>query len=118
MKTLILSDEVYGIVRAALATNQRGREALEILDAGPPPLPSDRELVMLSRQKAEAPLAFQRARAYRDAGRQAAEDTRLALNDLIVHAYDAGVSPRVLSRWSGLKEARLFEIINSARAAA
>jgi hypothetical protein len=37
----------------------------------------------------------------------------VALNDLILHAYDAGVSPRVLAGWVGLKETRIFEIVGA-----
>src|SRR4051812_43456139 len=103
MKTLIVSDETWAQMETVLQQTERGQELHEHLLQGPPPVPSDRELVALSRAKADAPLAFQRAKEYRDAGRQAAEDTRLALNDLIVHAYRAGVSPRVLSKWVELK---------------
>lgn len=118
MKTLIVSDQTWAQMEAALEASAAGRAALDALHAGPPPVPSDRDLVALSRQKADAPLAFQRAKEYRDAGRQAAEDTRLALNDLVVHAYEAGVSPRVLSKWVDLKESRIYEIITASRAAA
>jgi hypothetical protein len=112
MRTLILAEHTFNLLEQALSKTPLGRELLEGF-ASDVELPTDRELVALSRAKGPAPDAFVKAREHRDAGRQAAIDTRVALNDLILHAYDAGVSPRVLAGWVGLKETRIFEIVGA-----
>lgn len=112
MKTLILSDETWSEIERVLKGSERGRKVLGGFDrTAHSQMPDDRELIRLARTKADAPEAFTRARDARDAGRQAAEDTRLVLNDLIRHAYHVGVGPSILSRWAGLKPARIHEII-------
>lgn len=111
MKTLILTDETFDQMERALTETARGRSVLAAFD-NPPELPSDRELVALSRDAdAEPPEAIARARDARVAGIQAAEDTRLAMNDLLLHCHGAGVRPVVLSRWFGLKPTRVYEIL-------
>jgi hypothetical protein len=103
MKTLILSDENYAAILALPGVAAAlSREA--------PKLPSDRELVAMSRN-GKVPEAFVRAADYRDAGRQAAEDTRLALEDLIRSAHAAGVGPAALARWARLRPRRIYEVI-------
>lgn len=114
MKTLILTDEIWSELELSLESTDRGRRLLaELYET--PRLPSDRELVRLARQKDDAPEAFRRAREYRDAARQAGEDTRQVINDLIVHTHGAGVGARVLSEWTGLQESRIYEIVAAAR---
>lgn len=111
MKTLILSDETFEQMERALGESARGRAVLDAFDH-PPELPSDRELLALSRvPDAEPPEAVARARDARVAGIQAAEDTRLALNELLIHCYGAGVRQVVLARWFGLKATRVSEIL-------
>lgn len=115
MKTLILSDDAWAQMESALTETPAGEGVLARLEGPPPELPDSSELIRMARSKDETPDAFARAAAYRDAGRTAAEDTRLALNDLILSAHAVGVGPRVLSRWSGLQEARIYEIIAAAK---
>jgi hypothetical protein len=111
VNTLILTDEVFEKLIAALHETELGLEVVRAFSAKPK-LPPDRELVALSREPdAEPPEAVARARDARVAGIQAAEDTRLALNELLLHCYGAGVRPVVLSRWFGLKPTRVYEIL-------
>jgi hypothetical protein len=117
-KTLILAEDMWAQMEQALEGSERGRAVLAALAQGPPPLPTQRELIRLHRTKAPPPEAFRRAAEYRDAARQAGEDTRDAMSELILRAFDAGVGPRTLSRWSGLKESRIYEIVSPARATA
>lgn len=114
MKTLLLTDEVWSEIELTLEASDRGRRVLKVLHSAPR-LPSDHELVRLARLKADPPEAFARAAAFRDAARVAGEDTRETMNDLILRAHKAGVGPRMLSRWSGLQESRIFEILAEAR---
>src|SRR4051794_41763717 len=104
MKTLLLTDEIWAELELSLEASDRGRRVLAQLYAEPR-LPSDRELVRLARQRADAPEAFERAREVRDAAPQAGEDTPLAMNDLILRAHAARVGPRGLSKWARLQEA-------------
>jgi urease accessory protein UreF len=114
VKTLILNDDTYARMIGALSQTDEGTSLLRAF-ATPPELPSDRELVALSREpEAEPPEAVARAAAARVAGIQAAEDTRLAMNELLLHCHGAGVRPVVLSRWFGLKPTRVYEILDSA----
>jgi hypothetical protein len=110
MKTVIMSDERWSEIRTALSLTTSGTMLLASLDKTPE-LPSDRELVALARSGGDPPEVFARAREYRDAGRQAAADTREALEAHVRHAYGAGVRPAVLARWFGLKPSRIHEIV-------
>jgi hypothetical protein len=118
MKTLILSDELFEKLEYALTGSARGRAVLEAMSEPLPALPSNEELILLARKKGDAPERIARVRAYRDAGLQASEDTRSELNDLVVECYRAGVGVRQLSRWSGLSEAWIYELVTPARASA
>ncbi len=118
MKTLILSEATWELMQHALQRSSTGLEVLDRLASEGPALPEPSELVRLARQKAEPPEAFARAVEARDAARQAGEDTRDVVTALIMQAHAAGVGPRMLSRWSGLKETRIYQIIEPARAGA
>jgi hypothetical protein len=111
VKTLILNDQTWQKMLDALVDTQLGLEVLSQLDAEPE-IPSDRELVAAARSD-ETPAIFVRRAAERDAARQAGADTRAALDDLIRHAHAAGVGPAVLSRWSGLRPRRVYEVLGS-----
>lgn len=111
MKTLILTDQTWMQMTGALVATDSGRAILARLDAEPA-IPSDRDLIAAARND-ETPHVFERRAAERDAGRQAAEDTRRVLEDLIRHAHAAGVGPTVLSRWSGLRPRRIYEILET-----
>ena len=117
MKTLILTDEAYKRLTDALTSSEAGWSVLREFERAPEAaLPSDRDLIRLARTNGESPAVFERARQYRDAGRQAATDTRLEMERLIRHAHGAGVGPSVLSRWFGLKPTRIWEIVSDDRA--
>jgi hypothetical protein len=60
------------------------------------------------------PVAFERAVAFRDAAREAADDTRQVVEDLIRHAHAAGVGPTVLARWAQIRPRRIYELTGSA----
>lgn len=109
MKTLILSDETFEKLIAALHDTELGLEVVRAFTATPE-MPSDRELVAAARN-GETPEIFKRRVAERDAAREAGADTRAALDDLIVHAHAAGVGPAVLSRWSALRPRRVYEVL-------
>ena len=102
MRTLILSEENYERLVSLPGV-------LELLAAPQPALPEPRELRAMARGD-QTPEAFARGVAYRDAGRQAAEDTRVALEALILQAYDAGVRPGALARWAGLRPRRIYDL--------
>jgi hypothetical protein len=113
MKTLILTEETWATMVLALDATPAGRDLLDRLGGSGPELPSDRELVRMARNGDDAPDAVALARAQRDAGIQAAADTRDAMREMIRHCYDAGVRPAVLMRWFGLKSSRLHEILKT-----
>jgi hypothetical protein len=94
----------------ALDATPVGRDLLDEFGT-PPELPSDRELVALARTGGDPPERVQLARQYRDAGRQAAIDTRESMEELLIHCYEAGVRVAVLARWFGLKPTRVYEIL-------
>lgn len=112
MKTLILTDSTWTTMVLALDATPAGRDLLDSFGKGPK-LPSDRELVRMARNGDDAPEAIALARAQRDAGIQAATDTRLAMEELIRHCHEAGIGPSVLMRWFGLKSSRMHEILKS-----
>jgi len=112
VKTLILTDQTWTTMQLALDATPAGRDLLDGLGRAPD-MPSDRELVRMARSGEPAPPAVVLARAQRDAGIQAAADTRAAMEDLIRHCHAAGVTPAVLMRWFGLKSSRMHEILKS-----
>ena len=112
MKTLILTDQSWTTMLLALDATPAGRDLVESWGKAPD-MPSDRELVRMARNGEEAPAAVKLARAQRDAGIQAATDTREAMEELIRHCHEAGVTPAVLMRWFGLKSSRMHEILRS-----
>jgi hypothetical protein len=116
MKTMILSDEVFEQMERALTQTAQGRTVLDQMAEPLPELPPVRELIGLARQKADPPERVRRMREYRDAGRQAATDTREAMTELIEQLYAAGVGGRQISRWTGVGEARVYEIVSPAQA--
>lgn len=114
MRTLILSDERFDALTAALAATPEGEAVLASFEAEPPKLPPPAALVALARERdSEPPPAIVLARAHRDAGRQAAADTREHANALLVRCYRAGVGPTTLSRWFGFRPRRVYEIIQA-----
>jgi hypothetical protein len=110
MKTLILSDDTYEKLIAALHETELGLDVVRAMTTKPE-LPEDRELIKLARSGGGPPDVIVRACAYRDAGRQAAMDTRERVEDLIRHTHEAGVGVRVLSRWFDLAHSRVSEIV-------
>jgi hypothetical protein len=111
MKTLILTDGTYEKLLAALRESDLGSELLATMTAPEVQLPEGRELVKLARSGGGPPEVIARACAYRDAGRQAAADTREQVEDLIRRTHEAGVGATVLSRWFDLTRSRVSEII-------
>jgi hypothetical protein len=103
MKTLILTDETYSKLVALPG-------ASDLLHREPTRLEPDRELVQMARG-GEVPLAFERAVAFRDAAREAADDTRRVVEDLILHAHAAGVGPAALARWAQIRPRRIYELM-------
>lgn len=103
MKTLILTDETYAQLVAL-----PGVAAL--LHREPERLESDRELVHMARTGL-VPQAFQRAVAFRDAAREAADDTRGVVENLILHAHAAGVGPTRLAEWAQIRPRRIYELM-------
>lgn len=114
MKTLILQDDVFERMLELLSRTAAGEDLIESFAASPE-LPSDRELVAMARDGSDPPEAIARSRAFRDAGRQAATDTRESMEKLMLHCHGAGVGPAVLMRWFGLNSARTYEILAKAR---
>jgi hypothetical protein len=106
MKTLILTDETYRQLVALPGAD-------DLLHREPTGLEPDRELVHMARSGA-VPVAFERAVAFRDAAREAADDTRQVVEDLIRHAHAAGVGPTVLARWAQIRPRRIYELTGSA----
>jgi hypothetical protein len=108
MKTFILTDETY----------TRLMEIPGVAELLAPPeaarLPPDRELVRMARER-ETPAAFERAVAFRDAGRSAADDTRQMLEALIMQAHAAGIGPTRLGEWAQLRPRRIYELISDGR---
>jgi hypothetical protein len=102
---LLLSDETWERVREALPADLYAE-----LFLADPELPADRDLRLMARA-GETPEAFIRARVLREAGIEAAAETRERVAELVRRAYDAGVGPSVLSRWCGLKPTRIHEIL-------
>jgi hypothetical protein len=111
MKTLVMTDERWAQLVLALDATPTGHTLLDEFGRAPE-LPSDRELVALARNGGDPPAAIALAKAYRDAGRQAATDTRLQLEELVKDAHAAGVGPAQLARWFGLKPTRVYEILD------
>lgn len=111
MKTLILQDDVFEDLMQVLGESERGEDLIRRFARGPA-MPSDRELVALAREKdSDPPEAIARARAFRDAGRQAAADTRERMEELLLYCHGAGVGPATLMRWFGLNSSRTYEIL-------
>jgi hypothetical protein len=114
VKTLILTDENFERLLDVLGESEAGADLIRAFSAKPQ-LPPDRELVALGRDKnTTPPEAVALARAYRDAGRQAAEDTRESMEELLLYCHGAGVRPVTLGQWFGLKMTRVYEIFSRA----
>lgn len=105
---LLLSDETWQRLTDVLS--DADDELLAQLTRAPE-RPSDRELVRMARAD-EMPEVFVQARALREAGIEASAHTRRALAELVRDVHGAGVGAAVLSRWSGLKASRVYEILN------
>jgi hypothetical protein len=103
MKTLILTDETYGQLVALPGVTA-------LLHHEPERLEPDRELVHMARNGV-VPQAFTRAVAFRDAAREAADDTREVVEDLIRHAHAAGVGPTRLAEWAQIRPRRIYELM-------
>lgn len=103
MKTLILTDETYGQLVALPGVTA-------LLHHEPERLEPDRELVHMARNGV-VPQAFKRAVAFRDAAREAADDTREVVEDLIRHAHAAGVGPTRLAEWAQIRPRRIYELM-------
>jgi hypothetical protein len=114
MKTLILQDEVFERLLELLGESDEGKDLIRSFARGPA-MPSDRELVAMARDGSDPPEAVARARAFRDAGRRAAVDTRETMEDVLLHCHGAGVGPAVLMRWFGLNSARTYEVLAKAK---
>lgn len=105
---LLLTDETWERVRAALPA-----ELFAEIFMAEHALPSDRELLRMARRDDEAPAEILRVRAMRDAGIEAADQTRAAFNDLIRHVYSTGVRVTTIARWFGVSRRRIYEALES-----
>lgn len=104
---LLLTDETWDRVKAALPA-----ELFAELFAAEHALPSDRELIRMARH-GEVPSEVERIRAMREAGIEAADQTRAAFNDLIRHVHGAGVPVSTIGRWFGVNRRRIYEVLDS-----
>lgn len=114
---LLLTDETWQQMLSALVATDAGRAVADRLHAQPE-LPGDRELIRMARHGEPAPAAVTRMREQRDAGRDAAESTRKAMNDLLVHVHGAGVPVATIARWFDLKPSRIYEVLKEYEAVA
>lgn len=118
MKTLILTDDTYELLISALEVGD-AVESREVLTrfGRKDKLPSDRDLVAMARRGDDAPSAVTLAVQRRDAGRQAAADTREDLKRLLLELHAAGVQPSVLKAWFGYSNSQLFSILGEGQTA-
>jgi len=105
---LLLTDQSFERVKDALPA-----ELFAELFLAEPELPEDRELVRMARAGEGPPTAIAQVRERRDAGRDAAETTRVAMNEMLIHIHGAGVPVSVLARWFDLKPSRIYEVFHS-----
>lgn len=104
---LLLTDETWDRVRAALPA-----ELFAEIFMAEHKLPPDRELIRMARH-GEVPAEIERVRARRQAGIEAAAQTRRAFNDLIRHVHGAGVPTATIARWFGVNRRRIYEALES-----
>jgi hypothetical protein len=119
-RVLLLADDTYALMRAALDETPEGREVLNRFDRSTK-LPSDREtlaIVRAARAGDDAPVRVRTVVDARDAAREAGTDTREAAEALLFHLSDAGVPPSVLQRWFGYSSARIFQLLSKREPAA
>jgi hypothetical protein len=109
---LLLTDETWVQLQAVLRSSPTGEELWRDL-TGKPKLPSDRELIRLAREGAEPPPAIARVRDARNAGVEAAAQTREELARMVRHVHAAGVPGTALARWFGLNTSRIYEILST-----
>ena len=108
---LLLTDDTWGRLTSALVTSAEGRQLLAELRAGPE-LPSDRELIRMARH-GDTPEAIARVRAQREAGIEAADQTRAAFDGLIRHVHGAGVQVATIARWFGVDRRRIYSALET-----
>src|SRR5262245_30546107 len=109
---LLIDDDVWARMVRLLHDSDEGLAIVRDLTARPK-LPSDRELVRQARAGEPAPTAIARAAARRERALEAATTTREELAELVRHVHRAGVGVTPLSRWTGLKPTRIYEILNA-----
>lgn len=112
---LLIDDQTWRQMTSVLVATDAGRALAERLNAVPE-LPEDRELVRMARAGDPPPKAVERARLRRERAIEASQTTRSELADLLLHVHGAGVPVATLSRWFGLKQTRIYEIIGGANA--
>lgn len=105
MKTLVLRDETY----AAL---MRHPGAAKLLAGQDPELPDAVELHVFVRAN-ETPELFALTRSRMEAIADSGEAMRETMHGLILDAYDRGVGPAWLARWSGYDPSRIYQIIGA-----
>jgi hypothetical protein len=105
---LLLTDETWDRVRAALPA-----ELFAEIFMAEHELPSDRDLIRMARRGDEIPAEILRVRAMREAGIEAADQTRAVFNDLIQHVHGAGVPVATMARWFGVNRRRIYETLES-----
>jgi hypothetical protein len=103
---LLLTDETWTRVKDALPP-----ELYDELFASRE-LPSDRDLIRMAR-RGDVPEAVTRVRAMRDAGIEAADQTRAVFNDLIRDIHGAGVPVATIARWFGVNRRRIYDAVSS-----
>lgn len=104
---LLLTDETWDRLKTALPA-----ELFAELFLSEPTLPSDRELIRMAR-RGEVPHEIERVRAMRNAGIEAATQTRVAFNDLIRDVHGAGVPVATIARWFGVDRRSIYNALSS-----
>jgi hypothetical protein len=112
---LALTDETWLRLRHALLSTPEGADLWRDLTDGVA-LPPDRELVRLAREGSDPPPAVARVRDARNAGIEAAAQTREEMARMVRHIHGAGVPAAALARWFDLKSSRIYEILAEDRA--
>lgn len=115
MRVMLLSDETYALMCSALEKTDEGWSVLARFEANAKAaLPSDRQTLAIVRAARatpdEVPELVSSAVERRDAGRAVADETREAVERLMFHLADAGVSPSTLIRWFGYGKSRYFQL--------
>lgn len=112
-RVMLVEEDTYRLMRAALEQTSDGLEVLMRFDEGPRRITDAETLKMLRAARAgePAPPAVATLVSRRDAAREAGVETREAVEAMLFHLADAGVAPSVLMRWFGYSNGRLFQLL-------